>query len=151
MQARPAAGPRLTAARAIASLALAAGLGLAACTDLGAPPPRAPPGPGPTATFDGRYTGSIRVTGASTSMNPQQCETAPRLDFTVTNGQFGLTTAQPQLTATTSYTAQILADGSITGISNQTGGTIRGKAEGTRLNGEIFGLLCYYAFTANRR
>jgi hypothetical protein len=131
--------------------ALVAGLALGACTDLGAPPPPAPPGPGPTAAFDGRYAGSIRVTGASTSMNPQQCETNPRLEFTVTNGAFGITTAQPQLTASTSYTAQILADGAITGISNQTGGTLRGRAEGTRLTGEIFGLLCYYAFTADRR
>jgi hypothetical protein len=132
---------------------------LGACTDLGAPPPPPPAPPPPTAEFDGRYTGTIRVGGASTSMDPKLCETSPQIRFTVRDGQFSLVIpplkggfAQSILAAVdTTYGATVRADGSITGLAERSGATLKGRAEGNAVRGEAFGLLCYYAFMATRR
>jgi len=132
---------------------------LAGCTDLGAPPPPPPPPPPVTADFDGRYNGTIRVSGATTSMDPKVCETAPPISFTVRDGQFSL--VMPPLksnfaqsiraAADTTYGGTIRADGSISGLAERSGATLKGRAEGNTIRGEAFGLLCYYAFTATRR
>ena len=122
------------------------------------PPP--PPAPPPlTAEFDGRYTGTIRVSGASTSMDPKLCETSPQISFTVRDGQFNLAIpplkggfAQSIVAAVdTTYGATVRADGSITGLAERSGATLKGRAEGNAVRGEAFGLLCYYAFAATRR
>jgi|GEM_PF-1817576 hypothetical protein len=131
---------------------------LGACTDLGAPPPPRPGPPPPTAEYDGRYGGSIRVSGASTSMDPRLCETSPQISFTVREGQFNLVIpplkggfAQSiRATVDTTYGATVRADGSLTGLAERSGATLQGRAEGNTLRGEAFGLLCYYSFTATR-
>jgi hypothetical protein len=133
-------------------------LGLAALAGCAAPPP---PAPAPTpVSYDGRYTGTLQILGAATGMNPQDCATDPRMAFEVKDNKFAFVVTHPRIAAATPdlrgsvtipYHATIAADGSITGISDQTNTTMLGSASGgNRLTGQIYGLLCYYSFTAQR-
>jgi hypothetical protein len=61
-------------------------------------------------------------------------------------------TATPSLSDRTTpvYEASIAPDGRITGRSNQTNATLEGQVSGRQMSGRIYGLLCYYEFSANR-
>jgi hypothetical protein len=115
--------------------------------------------PAPAISFDGRYEGTMRMTGSSLGMSRSNCATSPRISVEVKNNQFSLATPHPEAVASTPsltdratpvYNATIRPDGSIVGISNQTNATMQGRIFGSRMSGQIFGLLCYYEFTADR-
>jgi hypothetical protein len=125
------------------------------------PAPLAEPPAAPRAavSYDGRYEGTMRVTGGpGTASNPSLCGTPPRVSIEVRNNRFTLAVPHPDAEATPSlrdratptYDATIRPDGSITGMSNDTGATMDGRVSGTRMNGQVYGLLCYYEFTALR-
>jgi len=110
-------------------------------------------------SFDGRYEGTLRMTGSSLGMTRSDCATSPRISVEVRNNQFSLATPHPEAVASTPsltdratpvYNATIRPDGSIVGLSNQTNATMQGRVFGSRMSGQIFGLLCYYEFTADR-
>lgn len=140
----------------------AMGLGLGLLL-LGCAPPAPPPGPAATApapSFDGRWVGSVRITGASPGVDPANCAVEPGMDVQVSGNRFQYTQSRPALVAsapslrdiaTTAFTATIAPNGTITGVSDGTGATMNGRVEGTRMSGNIYGLLCYYSFTADRR
>lgn len=141
-----------------ASLGLALVLGLAGCSPWApdATPP-APP-PGPSAAFDGRWLATIRATGSATGIDRSECDAEPRLTLEVRNGQFTLTQNHRQLAAsaptardiaTSTYQAQIAEDGTIYGLSNSNA-VLRGRIRDGVMQGDIFGLLCYYSFNARR-
>jgi hypothetical protein len=118
-----------------------------------------PPVPPPVVSFDGRYEATMRVTGASGATPISQCATSSRSSIDVRNGQFslavphpGVATATPSLASRTTpiYNATIRQDGGITGTSNDTNTTMEGRVSGNRMSGQIYGLLCYYEFSADR-
>jgi hypothetical protein len=99
------------------------------------------------------------MTGASRGMTRSNCATSPRISVEVKNNQFSLATPHPDAVAsapsladrtTPVYEAAIRPDGSIVGVSNQTNATMQGRIFGSRMSGQIFGLLCYYEFIADR-
>jgi hypothetical protein len=115
--------------------------------------------PAAAISYDGTYTGTLRVTGVSTSMNRSDCDTDPRFSVKVTGNQFSFSLPHPAAvkatpslrdSATPIYNASIASDGTIKGFSNNTNTTMDGRVAGTRMTGQIRGLLCYYAFTADR-
>jgi hypothetical protein len=141
-------------ARGCITLGLA--LAVSGCANQ-APQPTAPSAA--AISYDGTYTGTLRVTGASTSVNQSECATDPRFSVNVTGNQFSFPLphpvalkAAPSLrdAATPIYNASIARDGTIKGLSNDTNTTMDGRVTGTRMTGQIYGLLCYYAFTADR-
>ena len=143
--------------RATGRIVLGLALGAAGCASQ-APQPMAPPMP--AISYDGTYTGTLLVTGASTSMNQRDCATDPRFSVTVTGNQFSFplphpaaVKATPSLSdsATPIYNASIGPDGTIKGLSSNTNTTMDGRVTGTRMAGQIYGLLCYYAYSAERR
>ena len=114
--------------------------------------------PATAISFDGRYEGTVRVTGASLGMTRSNCATSARISVEVKNNQFALATPHPEAVAsapsladrtTPVYDATIRPDGTIVGAS-QTNATMQGRISGSRMSGQIFGLLCYYEFTADR-
>ena len=112
------------------------------------------------ANFDGRYTGSIQVSGAASGADPQQCATDPRLSVQVTNNAFSYVQSHPNAANTAlgftpeavsaTYTATIDPDGSVSGDSGDLNGVIVGRVSGTHMTGTISGLLCFYTFSVNR-
>jgi hypothetical protein len=77
----------------------------------------------------------------------------------VTGNQFSFPVSHPAMVkatpglrdaATSIYNASIAPDGTIKGLSNDTNTVMDGRVAGTRMTGQIYGLLCYYAFTADR-
>jgi hypothetical protein len=137
---------------------IALGLALAASGCASRPPqPVAPPAA--AISYDGAYTGVLRVTGAATSMNQSDCATDPRFSATVTGNRFSFPLPHPAVVkatpslrdaATPVYDASIAPDGTIRGFSNNNNTTMDGRVAGTRMTGQVYGLLCYYAFTADR-
>src|SRR3954471_19054559 len=136
---------------------IALGLALAAsgCASQ-APQPTAPPAA--AISYDGTYTGTLRVTGASGSMSQRDCTSNPRFSVNVTGNQFSFPLPHPVVAATPTlrddvtpvYNASIAPDGTIKGFSNDTNTVMDGRMSGTRMTGQVYGLLCYYAFTADR-
>jgi hypothetical protein len=57
--------------------------------------------------------------------------------------------ATPVYTTSPVHNAFIAPDGTIKGLSNDTNTTMDGRVAGTRMTGQVNGLLCYYAFTAD--
>jgi len=139
-------------------LALAASAAVSACV---APAPQEQPSAAAPAavSYDGRYVGTVRNTGASGGMRRSDCETPPRISIDVRGNRFSL--AQPHPTAVAStpsledrttpiYNANIAPDGTIKGASDQTNATLEGRVSSGQMSGHIYGLLCYYEFTAQR-
>ena len=143
---------------------IALGLALAAsgCANR-APQPMVPPAA--AISYDGTYTGTLRVTGVSTRMTQSDCDTDPRFSVKVTRNRFSFllphpaavgatpslrNSATPVYTTSPVYTASIAPDGTIKGLSHDISTTMDGRVAGTRMTGQIRGLLCYYAFTADR-
>jgi hypothetical protein len=136
------------------------GLGVAGGCSAPVPMPHATPVvSAPVTAFDGRYRGVLQVTGAATGLDPRSCAPDSRLDFEVRNGRFGLTVTHPSVAAATpglrevttvAYDVTVAADGAVTGIADSTNTNLVGRVSGTRMTGQIYGLLCYYAFSAER-
>jgi hypothetical protein len=138
-------------------LGLAGALGAPGCA--GPPSEQQAVAPSPAVTtYDGRYVGTVRGTGTAGSMREDDCATPPRLSIEVVNGRFSLPVPHPRVAATPSlsdrttpvYEASIASDGRITGRSSQTNTTLDGQVSGRQMSGQIYGLLCYYAFSTNR-
>jgi hypothetical protein len=137
---------------------IALGLALAAsgCANR-APQPAAPPAA--AISYDGTYTGTLRLTGVSTRMTQSDCASDPRFSVKVAGNRFSFPLPHPAVakatpslrdSATPVYNASIAPDGTIKGLSDDTNTTMDGRVAGTRMTGQIRGLLCYYAFTADR-
>jgi len=135
---------------------LALGLAASGCANQ-APQPMPPPMA--AISYDGTYTGTIRVNGAATSMKESDCATEPRFSVNVAGNQFSFPLPHPAVSrstpslreaATPVYNASIGPDGTIKGLSNNTNTPMNGRVSGTRMTGQIDGLLCNYAFTADR-
>jgi hypothetical protein len=141
-----------------AAFCLAAGALLAGCVSTA--PQVQPAAPQAAArSYDGRYEGRLYVTGASVGMDRQACETDPRFVVEVRGNRFSLVQPHPRFansgpelrdSTTVVYDATIQPDGRIMGSSDQTNTMMEGSVVGARMNGEIYGLLCYYAFVADR-
>ncbi len=132
--------------------------GGAAAPPPASPSPSAPPPAGPS--FDGRYEGTVHVAGGAVGMDLADCAPDPRLAVEVRDNRFRYVQRLPRLAASgpelarrasPTYVATIRPDGAIVGRSDDTNTTLVGSVAGDRMSGEIFGLLCNYAFTAERR
>ena len=117
------------------------------------PPPAAP------ISYDGTYSGTLSVTGGSGGVTAGDCATDPRFLVRVTGNQFSFPLPHPaavkatpslRASATPIYNASIAPDGTIKGLSNNTNTAMDGRVAGIRMTGQVYGLLCYYAFTADR-
>jgi hypothetical protein len=141
-------------------LCLAVGIATSGCTSvsqqLQPQPSLATPA---TSSFDGRYEASVRLTGVSGAMKRRNCETPSRTTINVRNGQFSLPLPHPDAVATDPsladkatpvYNATIRPDGVITGFGDDTNTTLEGRVSGRHMSGQIYGLLCYYEFIADR-
>jgi hypothetical protein len=137
------------------SVALGLALAASGCANQ-APQPMAPPAA--AISYDGIYAGTLRVTGASVNVNQSNCATDPRFSVNVTGNQFSFPLPHPAAVkgtpslrdaATPIYNASIAPDGTIKGLSDDTS-VMNGRVAGTRMTGQIYGLLCYYTFTADR-
>ena len=109
--------------------------------------------------YDGTYTGTLSVIGAAGSVNSRDCATDPRFSVRVAGNQFSFPLPHPTMvkatpslrdSATPVYNASIAPDGTIKGFSNNNNTVMDGRVTGTRMTGQVYGLLCYYAFTADR-
>jgi hypothetical protein len=138
------------------SIALGLALATSGCANQ-APQSMAPPAA--AISYDGTYTGTLRLTGASGGVNQSDCATDPRFSVSVTGNQFSFPLPHPALvkgtpslrdSATPVYNASIAPDGTIKGLSNDTNTVMDGRVAGARMTGQVYGLLCYYAFTADR-
>ena len=111
------------------------------------------------ATYDGHYQGTVRLIGAGSGIDPEQCATDPHLALDVARNQFvyeqthpRVAGSSPGLTAASTsmvYPAAIGPDGTFAG-SSQKGGSISGTITGRHMTGDIQGLLCRYSFSADR-
>jgi hypothetical protein len=134
---------------------VAIGLAIGGCT----PQPPPPPTPAPVVSFDGTYTGTVKLTGVGAGVPRAGCATNPQMVLQVSKNAFTYTQTHPKATvsapgfstinATATYTAAIAQDGSFTGQS-QLAGTISGSIASGHMTGNIEGLECVYAFTADR-
>jgi hypothetical protein len=141
-------------------LYLVFGATIAGCTNQSASTTGAGSAPTPPVSFDGRYDGSIQITGVASGGSQQQCATAPQISLQVANNSFTYVQSHPNIANTApgvtaqntaaTYSATISADGSISGDSGDLGGTIQGRVSGTHMSGTINGLLCFYDFKADR-
>jgi hypothetical protein len=141
-------------AAACAALLLA-GCSVPAMQGRGAAAPTATPAP----SYDGHYEGTVRLTGVAGTMDPKDCATEPRVSLDVRDNRFRYALPHPHAAAsspelakrtTPIYNASIRPNGNFSGTSDDTNTTMVGQVTGTRMTGTIFGLLCYYAFTADR-
>jgi hypothetical protein len=137
-------------------IALGLALAAAGCANQ---TPRPVAAPAAAISHDGTYTGTLRVTGGSTGVNPSDCASDPRFSVKVAGNRFSFPLPHPALVKATPalrdaamaiYNASIAPDGTIKGFSDDTNTTMDGRVAGTRMTGQVYGLLCYYAFTADR-
>jgi hypothetical protein len=112
------------------------------------------------ASFDGRYQGTVQVTGSASGTKLQDCATDPQMTFDVRNSAFTYTQPHPNVAGTaptltvdrttSAYKATISPAGTISGSSAVFGGTMSGRVAGSHMAGRIIGVLCYYSFVADR-
>src|SRR5829696_6866907 len=95
-----------------------------------------------TTSYDGRYEGTIRVTGVAGSMDPRKCATEPRMVLDVRDSTFQYALPHPHAAAsspelakrtTPTYTGRIAPSGAISGFSNDTNTTMIGQVRGSRM------------------
>lgn len=139
--------------------ALVLGATLAACSNRPAPPAMTSSAP-QSASFDGRYEGSVQVSGVASGGTLSNCETDRRLTLQVVGGTFTYVQRHPNIehtgpsltpeATTATYTATISADGSVRGDSGEDNGQLSGTVLGTHMKGRIDGVLCHYTFSADR-
>jgi len=113
-------------------------------------PPAAAPAAVPVFSFDGNYTGTIRLTSSSTSQNPGKanwCDTQPQIFLSVESNTFTYNLTRPRAPSLT-FTANVAPDGTISGSAANGEATMFGLIAGGQLSGQIAGTACNYAFAA---
>jgi hypothetical protein len=118
--------------------------------------PSALPAAAPAAfSFDGTYTGTIRLTSSGMPANPNEanrCDTPPQISLIIQNNAFTYHLTHPNVPKRLSLTiiANVAPDGSISGSDVNGEAIMDGLIGGSQIAGHINGTACNYAFTANR-
>ena len=129
-------------------------IAISGCNAVGQPPP-APPAAAPVAfSFDGTYTGTIRLTSSGTSANPHEanwCDTPSQISLTIHNNAFTYQLTRPNVPKGLSLTlaANVAPDGTISGSDVNGEAAMDGLIAGSQIAGHINGTSCNYTFTAN--
>lgn len=117
-----------------------------------------PPQPTPTAvqapiSFNGTYTGTVRVTGIGAGGETVRgiCNTSPKFAVTVANNAFIYAQPHPRYPGNpvVSYSVVISPGGYVSGTSDRNG-TFDGKIVDGLLTATINGSGCFYAVSARR-
>jgi hypothetical protein len=107
-------------------------------------------------SFDGTYLGTIRVTSNSLKgAHRNWCETPLALSLSIQHNAFSYVLAHPNLprddpTYSPTLEIAVALDGSFKGAPRNGGPQMVGQITGSHMEGEINGLGCGYAFTAER-
>jgi hypothetical protein len=122
-----------------------------------APPPGSPAPTAPPVSFDGGYRGAIRVTSAGVGGGQSNwCDTPPVISVSVRNSAFSYFLAQPNLPPdpylpfSLTFAVTIAPDGSFAAWTTNGGAQMAGRITGSHMAGQIEGMGCGYAFTAER-
>lgn len=117
------------------------------------PQPAAPPPPpaAPAVSFDGHYTGSIRVTKSHSNW----CDTSPAVSLSVQGNAFTWTLVRPNLPQAELYNPTFQVSIGPDGSFSVEGGngeltSLTGLIAATHMAGQIEGKYCGYAFSAER-
>jgi hypothetical protein len=134
--------------------AIAISVTVAACSPK---PPPAPPAPKAAfVSFDGTYRGKMRVTSHTLGgPNSNWCDTPPAITLSVHQNAFKYVLAHPNLPpdadlSPTIEVTSISPDGSFDGFPTNGGPEMTGTITGSHMEGQIHGLGCTYAFTAEK-
>ena len=108
----------------------------------------------PVASFDGRYTGTVVLTGVGSGLDRSWCEKPTGFGVDVINNAFTYSFALPNLVnmpknANATYSATVAQDGTFQGQSDMTG-VIFGRISNGAMTGTIDGVGCAYKITATR-
>jgi hypothetical protein len=125
-------------------------IAISGCNAVGQPPPTLPAAVPVAFSFDGTYTGTIRLTSSGASANPHQanwCDTPPQISLTIHNNAFTYQLTRPGLSLT--LAANVAPDGTITGSDVNGEAVMDGLIGGSQIAGHINGTACNYTFTAN--
>jgi hypothetical protein len=130
-------------------------IAISGCGAIGQSAPALPAAAPVAFSFDGTYTGTIRLTSSSTSANPYEanwCDTPPQISLTIQNNAFTYHLTHPKVPKGLSLTiaANVAPDGSISGSDANGEAAMDGLIAGSQIAGHINGTACNYAFTANR-
>lgn len=103
-------------------------------------------------SFDGVYTGQIRLTTmAGPARGQRWCDTNPDWVVSVKGNAFRYTLSHPYLPqADRDLSATIAPDGTFSGASVNGDVTLTGRISGSHIEGSIKGVGCGYAFAAER-
>jgi hypothetical protein len=126
-------------------------IAISGCNAVGQPPPALPAAAPVAFSFDGTYTGTIRLTSSGTSANPHQanwCDTPPQISLTIYNNAFTYQLTRPGLSLR--LAANVAPDGTISGSDVNGEAVMDGLIGGSQIAGHINGTACNYTFTANR-
>lgn len=123
---------------------------VAACS---APPQPASPAAQAPISFDGGYTGTVRVTGIGAGGETVRgiCNTSPKFAVTVTNNAFIYAQPHPRYPGrpVVTYSVVISPGGYVSGTSDRNG-TFDGRIVDGTLTATINGSGCFYAVSARR-
>jgi len=116
-----------------------------------APASPPPPPATPAVSFDGRYTGSIRITKSHNDW----CDTPPSISVMISNNSFAWTLTRPNLPQKDLYNPTFQVDVRPDGQFDVEGGngeltSLKGRITGLHMAGEIDGKYCGYVFSADR-
>ena len=108
----------------------------------------------PAVSFDGRYTGTVVLTGVASGADRSWCEKPTDFAVDVVNNVFTYSYALPNLAnmpknAKATYSAVVARDGSFQGQSDMTG-VILGQITDGAMAGTVDGIGCAYRITASR-
>ena len=115
-------------------------------------PPTPPPAPAmPAVSFDGHYTGSIRIT----KNHNNWCDTPPSISITISNNAFTWTLTRPNLPQKELYNPTYQVEVHPDGQFDVEGGngdftSLKGRITGSHMTGDIDGKYCGYVFSADR-
>jgi hypothetical protein len=103
-------------------------------------------------SFDGVYTGQIRLTTMAAPARGQRwCDTDSHWNVSVKGNAFHYTLSHPHLPqADRDLSATIASDGTFSGSTINGDVTMAGRIIGAHIEGSIKGVGCSYAFTADR-
>jgi hypothetical protein len=118
------------------------------------PAPEVPVSPAsPTHSFDGVYSGTIRVTGVGSGGETIRsvCYTPEKITLSVTDSAFTYAQSHPRYpdNPIITYTASVARDGTVRGTSDR-GTSLVGHITYGQMSGGINGLGCFYEFSAQR-
>jgi hypothetical protein len=133
----------------IGGTALVLAAALAGCA---APPETAPTIAVPAVTYDGRYSGTVLLTGVASGADRSWCETSPQFVVDVVGNAFTYSQPHPKMPngGIATYSVAIARDGTFQGQSNATG-LMSGRIEGGAMSATVDGIGCAYKVTATRR